>query len=343
VEFSSIESVLVIKPSSLGDVVHTLPAVALMRRQYPGLQIGWVVSTACAPLLEGNELIEGVGEVPRERFRGFSGVCGILWWMRGLRGLKPDLALDFQGLLRSALMGRYSRAGELVGLSDGREGSRCFYDCTVPVPAEGGHAVDRYLALVEACGVKVPVERGDLEFPLPAGEEPVVDGGLPERYVLFHPVSRGLGKSFPGDEVAQFCKAMGKERVVLVGQVDEETRGAWELPGNATDLMNETTIGELIWLMRRAAYVVTVDSGPMHLAAAVSERVLGIHTWTDPRKVGPYRGGCLVWKSGAVRRVETLGREDASLDEARGDKRWTLSGGDVETIAAAVRAEMGPS
>jgi heptosyltransferase-1 len=332
----------VIKPSSLGDVVHTLPAVTLMREQYPGLQIGWVVNTAWAPLLRGTALIDGVVECPRERFRGAGGVLRMGKWMRGLRDLKPDLALDFQGLMRSAMMGRSSGAGELVGLSDGREGSRFLYDCTVRVPARAVHAVDRYLALVEACGVVVPEERGGLEFPLPAGDEVAGAGAeaLPERFVWFHPVSRGSGKSFPDDQLRDFCEAMGRERVVLVGQMEGEAHGGLDLPANVMDLMNATTLGQLIWLMRRAAFVVTVDSGPMHLAAALSDRVLGVHTWTDPRKVGPYRGGCLVWKSGAVRRVEALARADATLGETREDKRWSLTGGDVETIAAAVRAEL---
>jgi ADP-heptose:LPS heptosyltransferase len=126
----------------------------------------------------------------------------------------------------------------------------------------------------------------------------------------------------------------------MVGREEEERNRDGVLPGGVIDLMNRTTLGELIWLMRRASYVVTVDSGPMHLAAALSERVLGIHTWTDPRKVGPYREGCLTWKAGAIRRVKDLTADDAALVETREDKRWTLNAGDVDIIAAAVRAEM---
>ncbi len=89
--------------------------------------------------------------------------------------------------------------------------------------------------------------------------------------------------------------------------------------------------------MRHAACVVSVDSGPMHLAAAVNRNVVGIHTWTDPRKVGPYGRECLVWKAGMIRKMGELDAADDALAEERGAKRWTLTGNDVEDIARAVR------
>ncbi|MEM7148049.1 MAG: glycosyltransferase family 9 protein [Verrucomicrobiota bacterium] len=325
------------KPGSLGDVVHTLPAVALLRQQYPELKIGWVVDERWASLLRGGDLVDGVVEFPRERFLGVSGFFGMWGWMRGLRDLRPDVALDFQGLFRSVWMGRASRAGELAGLGDGREGSRFCYDEVVPLPGGVRHAVDRYLALVAAGGVRVPAGREALEFPLPEGIEPPGSGDLPEGYVLFHPVSRGDGKSMPGDQVRRFCEEVGPGRVVVVGRVEEAVVSGWELPEGVVNLVNGTSLEELIWLARRASVVVTVDSGPMHVAAAVNARVLGIHTWTDPRKVGPYPSACRVWKAGKVRRVGTLeGDDDAALAESRADKRWALTVADVEEIASAV-------
>ncbi|MEM8952876.1 MAG: glycosyltransferase family 9 protein [Verrucomicrobiota bacterium] len=342
-DFSAIESVLVVKPSSLGDVVHTLPAVALLRRQFPDLRIGWVVNETWAPVLRGSGVVDGVVEFPRERFRGAGGFLGMWRWIRGLRDLRPDLALDFQGLFRSVWMARASRAGELAGLEDGREGSRWCYDEVVAVPDGAVHSVDRYLALVAAGGVEVPGGKEGLEFPLPEGDEPSDASELPEGYVLFHPVSRGEGKSMPGDQVKRFCEVVGPERVVLVGrQAVSGESGEWDLPPGVVNWMDSTSLGELIWLVRRAGVVVTVDSGPMHLAAAVSERVIGIHTWTDPRKVGPYRPGCLVWKAGQVRPVGALAGDDAALVESRGDRRWVLTVTDVEAIASAAMG-VGPT
>jgi ADP-heptose:LPS heptosyltransferase len=104
---------------------------------------------------------------------------------------------------------------------------------------------------------------------------------------------------------------------------------AW--PVNTRDLLNQTTIPQLIFLLRRASAVVTVDSGPMHLAAALDTPLLGIHTWSDPRQVGPYRDGASVWKGGAISRVRDMLPSSQPLTAAvPSDKdmesiaRWTI-------------------
>jgi ADP-heptose:LPS heptosyltransferase len=111
--------------------------------------------------------------------------------------------------------------------------------------------------------------------------------------VLFHPFSRGKDKSVSQNAVAAFCRAVDLP-VVLVGRSEEKLS---DLPPNVTNLLNKTSLTELLWLLRRAAFVVSVDSGPMHLAAAVTDQLLAIHTWSDPCHVGPYRPGAHVWKA----------------------------------------------
>lgn len=202
---------------------------------------------------------------------------------------KADLVLDFQGLLRSALIGRLCRGGQLAGLSDAREGARFFYDRVADV-STAPHAVDRYLRLVAEVGAPVSAP---LEWPLPAGNPPA-DFALREPFVLLHPFSRGAGKSLTPQQVRDFCTAIAPTRVVLAGRAVERV-GPIE---NVTDLLNGTTLTELIWLIRRAAFVVSVDSGPMHIAAAITPALLSIHTWSDPAKVGPYRPEAWVWKEG---------------------------------------------
>jgi heptosyltransferase I len=116
---------------------------------------------------------------------------------------------------------------------------------------------------------------------------------LPSRpFVLLHPFSRGEGKSLPVSAVVAFCGAVDFP-VVLAGRTDAALP---ELPANTLNLLNRTSLPELIWLLRRAAFTVSVDSGPMHLAAALTDRLLGLHTWSDPCRVGPYRAGAHVWK-----------------------------------------------
>jgi heptosyltransferase-1 len=296
---SEVSSFLIIKPSSLGDVVHTLPAVALLKRRFPESPIRWLINPEWAPLLDGNPHVNEVIPFPRRAFRGLSGVLRIAPWARSLRATtKVDCVLDFQGLLRSALIARLCRArgGKIIGLSDAREGARYFYDRVVDV---GGiaHAVDRYLALVAPLGIDTAQPA---EWPLPSGE-PVAE--VPDGpFILFHPFSRGAGKSLSPEEVQTFCSALAPLRVVIAGRSEANL-----LPlGNALDLLNRTTLSQLISLIRRAAFVVSVDSGPMHIAAALTERLVSIHTWSDPAKVGPYQPNAWIWKDRALAQMRDL-------------------------------------
>jgi len=282
--------VLVVKPSSFGDVLHTLAPVAALRRVWPESRLTWVVNEEWAPLLEGGGLVDRIVRFPRGRFRGAIGLPRFLSWCRAtLRGLRPDLALDFQGLLRSAWMSRAACPVRFAGLSDAREGAAWLTPYRAEV-AGREHAVDRYFALVEALGVPRPAEP---EFPLPPGEPAPLPSGP---YLVLHPFARGAGKSLGGEAILQLADALGPAPVVLVGR-GEVPKG---LPSHVTDLVGRTSLPQLIGVLRGAAFSVSVDSGPMHLAAALSSRVLAIHTWSDPRKVGPYRPEALVWKGGKL-------------------------------------------
>jgi ADP-heptose:LPS heptosyltransferase len=290
-------SILVIKPSSLGDVVHTLPAVARLKRAWPASRIRWLVNTEWLPLLEGNPHIERTIEFPRQQFRGLLGGLKIVPWARGLhRCGAADLVLDFQGLLRSALLARLCRgkATRVLGFADAREGARFSYDEAVDV-AGTEHAVDRYLALARhAIGAAPAFSEPDLEWPLPPGT--AVNGVDDSPFILLHPFARGGGKSLSVAEVVAFCDGVAPQQVVVAGRTE------MRLPpiANARDLLNRTTLHELVWLLRRAAFVVSVDSGPMHMAAALTPHLVAIHTWSDPRKVGPYRGDAWILAQGQL-------------------------------------------
>lgn len=286
-----------IKPSSLGDIVHTLPAVAAVRDAHPAAEITWVINPEWAPLLRGNPDIDHVHIFPRSELGGWKAPRGLLPWLRQTRALRPDAALDFQGLLRSALIAKASGAPRIFGMSDGREGSRLFYHQTARVDRRW-HAVERYLALAREFGA---VADGALRFPLPTGDPlPNFDDDPP--FVLLHPFARGTGKSLSSYAVAEFCAALAPTRVVVVGK----SRARIAAAENCVDLTNQTQLLQLVWLIRRAAWTISVDSGPMHIAAAVSPRLVSIHTWSDPRRVGPYNPDAWVWKNGELARVADL-------------------------------------
>ena len=287
-------SILVIKPSSLGDIVHALPAVASVKRHWPQARLGWLVNPEWAPLLRENPCVDDVIEFPRRRLGGPFGWLRFPGWMRALRErVQPDLVLDFQGLFRSALIARRA-GGESWGTSDSRECARFLHKHIVPVPPRSApvHAVTRYLSLASALGCDTSL----LEWPLPAGTAPA---GVPQRFVVLHPFARGEGKSLAVAEVAGICRALSPMPVVIVGS------GGVALPPleNLVNLLGRTTLPELCWLLRCAEFVASVDSGPAHLAAALNERLLAIHTWSDPRKVGPFQPRAWVWKDGRIGRM----------------------------------------
>lgn len=289
-----ISSILIIKPSSLGDIVHTLPAAALIRDAHPRATITWVINPEWAPLLRGNKSVDHVQIFPRDALGGFGMSRHLLPWLRETSRLRPDVALDFQGLLRSALIGRISHPRAFYGMSDAREGAHLFYQHTAPVDRIA-HAVERYLQLVESVGV--PVTR-PLRFPLPTGD-PIPRFDDEEPFVLLHPFARGRGKSLSDLAIEEFCHALAPRRVVLVGR----TKRALPLPDNCINVINHTSILQLIWLIRRARFTISVDSGPMHIAAAVTSQLVSIHTWSDPRRVGPYNAEAWVWKNGQLLRA----------------------------------------
>jgi len=253
---------------------------------------------------------------PRGEFRGLGAPKSLLPWLKKTRDIRPDLVLDFQGLLRSALIAKISGAKEIYGMSDAREGSRWFYDQVAKVDRRV-HAVERYIKLAERAGATVGKS---LRCPIPTGDPlPRFDEYPP--FILLHPFARGTGKSLPNAVIKEFCRAFSPTRVVIVGQSQSKI----DLPENCIDLTNQTSLLQLIHLIRKAHFVISVDSGPMHIAAALGDHVVSIHTWTDPRRVGPYNPDAWIWKHGQllhVRELETAGlkrhgrrfrRKDVSL------------------------------
>jgi heptosyltransferase I len=234
---------------------------------------------------------------PRGEFRGLGAPKSLLPWLKKTRAIRPDLALDFQGLLRSALIAKISGAKEIYGMSDAREGSRWFYDRVAKVDRRR-HAVSRYLKLAECAGATI----GEwLRCSIPTGDPlPRFDKYPP--FILLHPFARGGGKSLSNAVIEEFCLSLAPTRVVVVGQ----SRRNIKTPENCINLTNQTSVLQLIWLIRVARFVVSVDSGPMHIAAAVSANLLSIHTWTDPRRVGPYNPDAWIWKHGQLLRVSEL-------------------------------------
>lgn len=318
---STVDSILIIKPGSFGDIIHALPCAAALRAALPKARITWLVDERWQPLLVDNPDINETVVFPRQQFRGLAGKMRSIPWALQLKSLQPDLVIDLQGLLRSGLMAKMSGCPRIIGLADSREGAHFFYSEVAPV-FSNEHSVLRYLRTLDTLGL-AKVEKP--AFPLPAGSLPDAVAG--KKFVVLHPFARGGGKSLSASQVAELCQKLAPLTVVLAGMGTTPPN----LPSNVINLLNQTSIAEMIGLIRAADFVVSVDSGPMHIAAAVDAPLLSIHTWSDPRLVGPFNEKAWIWQGGEIRRQSLGGKK---LPEGRPPDSV-----DLEKMAACVRDE----
>jgi heptosyltransferase I len=271
--------------------------VALLREAHPHADITWVINPELAPLLRGNPDVNHVHFLLSGHLGGLGSSKSLLPWLKRTREIRPDLALDFQGQRRSALIARTSGAKEICGMSNALFGASWFYDRVARVNRRS-HAVERYLKLAECAGAKAGES---LRCSVPSGDPlPRFDAHPP--FVLLHPFARGQDKSLSNAVIEEFCRALAPTRVVVVGQSHRRIN----TPENCVDLTRQTSLLQLIWLIRLARFVVSVESGPMHIAAAVTDNLLSIHTWTNPHRIGPYNPDAWVWKHGQLVRVGEL-------------------------------------
>lgn len=290
--------ILIIKPSSLGDVVHALPFLRALRRHLPDHHLAWLAEEETAGLLEGHPdldevLVSGRRRWARQPF--WAGTAREVWrFARRLRAGRYDLVIDLQGLLKSAALTLLSGAPVRVGLSTGREGSRWALTHVVPATLEV-HAVERYLAVAEALGVPP----GPREFVLPAGqtEEAWVDEGLAgwgRPLVVLHAAARWSSKRWEPERFARVADALATglgATILLTGGASDGPLAraiASRMRAVPVDLTGRTDLRHLVALLRRADLMVTVDSGPMHIAAALGTPLIALFGPTDPRQTGPY-------------------------------------------------------
>lgn len=308
-DLAEFRSALIVKPSSLGDIVHTLPAVHAIKLAHPHLRLRWLANTEWTPLLQGAPWLDEVIPFPRKSFRGLAALFKATRWARQTLPTQsgPEIVLDFQGLLRSAVLARASGSRPILGLSDSREGARLLHDHIIPVdPA--AHAVDRYLAMPRALGIQIDSDH--LTFPLAPGTLPK-DWPQRDDLILIHPWSRGAGKSLSHAALQALCDTLAPRPIVLVGMSEDKARPTG---AHITDFSHRTSLAELIACLRHARWVISVDSGPMHIAAAVNDRTLALHTWSDPRKVGPYNPRASVWKAGRIAHRRDFTDAEASTE-----------------------------
>jgi lipopolysaccharide heptosyltransferase II len=300
---SDYRRILIIKPSSLGDVIHALPTLAALRDRFPSAHITWLVKRQWAGVLERAEGLDRIWPIE-------PGLPGWLRVVPSLRAVAFDLVIDLQGLFRSGAIAWLTGCPTRIGFANGREGSPLCYTQRVIVPTLDTHAVDRYLLIASALGA---TPKGPPQFRTrlcSIDREQIAqllkDCGLApgSRWIAINVSGRWDTKRWPPERFAAVADALQEERlgpVALIGSRDDRAATQAVLRSMHTtpiDLTGQTSPELLPALLASASLLLTNDSGPMHIAAAMGTPVVALFGPTSPLRTGPYGAEHRVLRSG---------------------------------------------
>lgn len=296
--------ILIIKPSSPGDIIHALPVLHGLRRHLPTAHIAWLVATPFANLIEADPALSEVIPFDRKRYgrlgRSFAITGEFLAFVKSLREREFDLVIDLQGLFRSGFLAMASGAPVRIGFAAGREMSWLFYSHKIPSgPTRDEHAAVKNYRIAPLLGFG----DGPMDFSIAMKPEDraIARGLLAEAsigdsdpYAVLVPATRWETKCWPPDRYGQVAAALREHsglRSILVGGSADITFGTIAATAShnaAHSLCGRTTLRELAALIERSAVVVTADSTPMHMAAAMDRPLVALFGPTNPIRTGPY-------------------------------------------------------
>lgn len=300
-------NILIVKLSAVGDVIHTLPALAALRNLYPVAHITWVVEEAAAEIVRDHPDLDRVivshrkgwlKEIKAGRLK--KPLREIKSFLRELRDRDYDLVIDFHGLFKSAMLVFLSRGKRKIGYDSYQELSGLFYGEKISEDMTK-HAIDRYLDFPRYLGATVAAPM----FHIAIGEgnrqrvdELLLSHRIRGPFIALNPVAYWDTKLWDDERFAALCDRIGENYdipVVLTGQKAPSLEKIRALAQrDVINLEGQTTLKDLAELYRRATLLITTDSGPMHLAAAVGTPVVALFGPTDPKRTGPYGSGHMV-------------------------------------------------
>jgi 3-deoxy-D-manno-octulosonic-acid transferase/heptosyltransferase-1 len=298
-------NILIVKLSAIGDVIHTLPSLAALRRLYPDAHITWVVEEAAADIVKNHPDLDTVlvsrrkkwgQELQRGQFKGT--LKEIKSFIKTLRQRDYDMVIDFHGLLKSSMIVFLSRGKRKLGYDSMQELSGLFVNEKIPEDMSK-HAVDRYLDFSRYLGAKTDV----VNFVLPESSdtEEKIKRLMREhhledkKFVAINPVAYWDTKLWSDEKFAHLAEMIYQKfnmKIVFTGGEKEPIDKITSLMTTANiNLGGQTTLPELACLYKKAQMLITTDSGPMHLAAALGIPVIALFGPTDPARTGPYGPG----------------------------------------------------
>ena len=304
-----LKNILIIKPSSLGDIVLALPALTALRKSFPDAKISWLIRPEFAPLLENHPHLTEIIAFDR-KFLGKAwfhpGAFGaLISLIRRLRQAKFDAVIDLQGLFRTASLAWFSGCKRRFGMAKTRELAHLFYTHKTPQTKELIHLVDYYLEITKTAGAA----ESDVQFVLPHHPEAADSLGRllkshdiePENYAVFVPGSAHKDKRWPIERFAELAGKISSQfglHIVATGNAGEAAlienlKELAKVP--VANIAAQTSLSELVVLLKNAKLVVSNDTGPGHIAAALSTPLVLMFSWSNPARIAPYkRSECLV-------------------------------------------------
>ncbi len=307
--------ILIIKLSSIGDVVHTLPSLYALRKGLDGtgmrVEIDWLVEEAASSILTDHPMIDNLIIVKNRGWKTNRGAN--IKTVKYLRSRRYDIVLDFQGLAKSGIWVLLSKGRKKIGFSNAREMSSVFLNDKIKPIKGTEHAVDRYLRLARhavghtAVGARAAAKlNAEVEFPMPDMAGPAEDvlkllkkhglarASKSKKFFAIVPHARWATKLWGDEAFVEFARNAIERYdmdAVLIGSAGDKAAldsMRTRIGERTTNLAGDTNLTELAALFSMADFVVTVDSGPMHIAAAVGTPVVALFGPTDPGKTGPF-------------------------------------------------------
>jgi len=288
--FDNIRRILIIKPSALGDIVHSLPFLAVVKKKFPNVRIDWVVAHGLHKFLEGHPMIDRLWVIKKDQWKNFGRLNDTIKEINELRnGLKfsrYDVSIDLSGLLRSGIITWFSRARIKIGFKESDEGSPFFYTHKIHGSMDI-HAIDRYLEIARFMGCCIEKK----EYPFaPYDPSPPILKDLPLKYVVMSPSAGKPANRWHAEKFGRLASKLKLPTVVIatLAEADIAEAVVANSKGRAISVAGRTGLKDLVALIKKASFFVCNDTGPMHIAAAQNVPVFAVFGPANPVRTGPY-------------------------------------------------------
>ena len=288
--FAGVNRILIVKPSALGDIVHSMPFLYALKQRFPWARIDWVVAHGLHTFLEGHPMINRLWVINKDQWKKPARLRLTLKEIndlrRGLAEQHYDVCIDLSGLFRSGVISAFSKAPVRLGFKESDEGSPLFYTHKIH-GSMNIHAIDRYLEIARFMGCCVD----KIQYPFaPYNPVPDIMKQLPDQYAIICPSAGKPANRWPAQRYGEIASRLALPVVVIASgaEADIARKVVAVSKGNAVSIAGRTGLKDLLAVIQNAVFFICNDTGPMHIAAALNVPVFAIFGPASPIRTGPY-------------------------------------------------------